>query len=139
LQLNAFSSFFSLFFSFLQETFINEVFLQFEYITFTPGDVIINYSDPADRLVILVSGKVHVEFEHSEFHRRPMQMGAGQFFGEMAILGEKDWADSTCFNLMPQNTKEHTEILVFFLFWEKGIKERTATLQLYTRTAMLSL
>jgi CRP-like cAMP-binding protein len=107
------------FFSFLQETFINEVFLRFEYITFTPGEVIINYSDPADRLVILVSGKVHVEFEHSEFHRRPMQMGAGQFFGDMAILGEQDWADSTCFNLMPQNTKEHTEILVFFsLSWK---------------------
>jgi len=30
----------------------------------------------------------------------------------MAILGEKDWAESTCFNFLPQDTTEHTEIMV---------------------------
>ena len=81
----------------MQETFISEVFLQFEYKTFTPGDVVINFSDPADRLVIIVSGSVRVEFEHSQIQLEPLNLSQGQFVGDMAILGEKDWAVSTCF------------------------------------------
>jgi len=94
----------------IQEHFINQVFILFEYKTFTPDEVMINFADPADRLVIIVSGKVQVEFEHSTIDREPVTLGPGQFFGDMSILGEKDWAVSTCFNFRPQDTGEHTEI-----------------------------
>ena len=96
----------------IQEQFINEVFILFEYKTFTPADILINFADPADMLVIIVSGKVQVEFEHSTIEREPVILGPGQFVGDMAILGEKDWAESTCFNFRPQNTGENTEIKV---------------------------
>jgi hypothetical protein len=46
----------------------------------------------------------------------------GQFFGDMAILGEKDWAESTCFNFLPQDTKEHTEIMATPLDYVVTIK-----------------
>jgi CRP-like cAMP-binding protein len=94
----------------IQEHFINQVFILFEYKTFTPEEVMVNFADPADRLVIIVSGKVQVEFEHSTIDREPVTLGPGQFFGDMSILGEKDWAVSTCFNFRPQDTGENTEI-----------------------------
>jgi hypothetical protein len=74
-----------------------------------------------------VSGKVKVEFEHSQMNRAPIFLDQGQvsfntlatgsvvilglatlnsfsqqFVGDMALLGERDWADSTCFNFIPQ-------------------------------------
>jgi hypothetical protein len=69
----------------IQETFVNEVFLQFEYNTFTPGDVIVNFSDPADHLVIVVTGKVVVEFEHSDIQHKPITLGEGQVYVSVCL------------------------------------------------------
>ena len=58
-------------------------------------------SDPADKLVIIVAGKVSVEFEHSTIHRNSMVLKDGDYVGDMAILGDEDWANSTCFHFPP--------------------------------------
>ena len=58
-------------------------------------------SDPADKLVIIVAGKVSVEFEHSTIHRNNMVLKDGDYVGDMAILGDEDWANSTCFHFPP--------------------------------------
>jgi CRP-like cAMP-binding protein len=102
----------------LQEMFVSEVFILFEYKTYTPGDILINFSDSADRLVIILSGKLLVEFEHSKIDRDDITLGPDQCFGDMAILQEmgmrRDWADSSSFNFLPHDTDthEHTEIRV---------------------------
>jgi len=96
----------------IQEAFLNNIFLLFQYKTYTPGEVIINFSDPADQLVIIVSGKVTVEFEHSTIHRNPLMLKDGDYVGDMAILGDEDWANSTCFHFPPADTDENTEIQI---------------------------
>ena len=96
----------------IQEQFLNEIFILFEYITYSPGQVLVKFSDPADRLIIVVSGKVVVEFEHSSISRDPVNLISGQFIGDLSLLGDKDWANSTCFNFLPQDTDELTEIMV---------------------------
>ncbi len=53
----------------IQEAFLNEIFLQLAYKTYTPGEVLINFSDPPDELLIIVDGKVMVEFEHPSVQR----------------------------------------------------------------------
>ena len=97
----------------LQEKFVSEVFLLFEYRTYAPGDILINFSDSADRLVIVMSGKLHVEFEHSKIEREALTLRQDHCFGDMAVLGmSNDWADSSSFNFLPQDTDELTEIRV---------------------------
>ena len=48
----------------MQEAFLNDIFLRFEYKTYTPGETLVNFSDASDRLIILVSGKVHSLYTH---------------------------------------------------------------------------
>jgi len=53
----------------IQEKFLNDVFVLFEYKTYTPGEILVNFSDGADKLIIFVSGKVDIEFEHPSIQR----------------------------------------------------------------------
>jgi len=99
----------------IQEHFLNEIFLQLQYETFTPGQVLLNFSDAADRLLIFVSGQVLVEFEHPTIVRPKMKLKDGDYIGDLAILGEDDWAMSTCFHLPPHEVDtvpDRTEIKV---------------------------
>ena len=96
----------------MMERFVSHVFTLFEYKNYISGDILVNFNDPADRLVILMSGKVSVEFEHSQNDRARITLNEGQCFGDFAILLEEDWADSTCFNLKPNATDELTAIQV---------------------------
>ena len=91
----------------IQEHFLNEIFILFEYKTYVPGDVLVNFSDEADKLIIFVNGKVTVEFEHSSIHRPNMTLKDGDFIGDMALLGEQDWAASTCFHFPPTGICNH--------------------------------
>ena len=97
------------------EEFLNDIFVQLEYKAFPPGAVLVNFSDPADRLIIVVSGKVSVEFEHSTIQREVITLDEGDYIGDMALLSEADWAVSTCFHLPPaevDDSDEPTEIMV---------------------------
>ena len=44
----------------LHETFLNEVFLLLTYVTYSPGEQLITFSDAADDIFIFESGKVLV-------------------------------------------------------------------------------
>lgn len=67
--------------------------------------VIVKFHEEADRLLIVCQGKVHIEFDHPEIHRHPMRIKEGEYLGDMALLGEKDWAKSTCFHFPPSEDK----------------------------------
>ena len=41
----------------LQEKFLNEIFVRLEYKTYTPGEILVNFSDAADRMLIFIEGK----------------------------------------------------------------------------------
>ena len=56
----------------------------------------------AFRLVLL-------EFEHSTFQRPSMVLKEGDFIGDMALVGEMNWAKSTCFNFPPKEVDEDRE------------------------------
>jgi hypothetical protein len=60
---------------------------------------------------------VTVEFEHPDFHHEPVTLRAGDYIGDLCILGKddrvlNDWASSTCFQFPPTDTDERTEIRV---------------------------
>ena len=92
--------------------FLAKVTTLFEYKTYTPGQAVVKYSDPADRLIIIVEGKVDVEFDHSSIVHHPIELKHGDFIGDIAVLGNNDWGSSTCFNLEPNKTGEEVEISV---------------------------
>ena len=99
----------------LQEKFLNEIFVRLEYKTYTPGEVLVNFSDAADRMLIFIEGKVNVEFDHSQISRDPLKLKDGDYIGDMALLSEHDWAKSTCFHFPPEQVddqQEDTEIQV---------------------------
>lgn len=41
----------------IQEQFLNDIFVNLEYKTYSPGETLIRFSDPADRMLIFVSGR----------------------------------------------------------------------------------
>jgi hypothetical protein len=65
--------------------------------------------DVPDRLIIIESGKVDVEFSHPTRDHPPMVLKDGDFFGDMVLLGETDWASSTCFGISPEAPQEDAE------------------------------
>jgi hypothetical protein len=59
--------------------------------------------------------QIFAEFEHPTIQRPTMVLKQGDFIGDMALVGEMDWAKSTCFNFTPSEVdgeKEATEIKV---------------------------
>ena len=48
-------------------TFLGDLWLLLEYRTYTPGSRIIDFGEPADRLVLFIGGRVKCEFESKVF------------------------------------------------------------------------
>jgi hypothetical protein len=92
-------------------SFLSDIFLEFEYKMFSPGEALIKFSDPADRLICLVDGRVDIEFEHPNIQRDPLSLQRGDYIGDMALLGVRDWAESTRF-FVPKSDPEPTDIQV---------------------------
>ena len=88
---------------------LDKLFLDLEYCTYAPGDEVVGFDQDADRLIIFVSGRVWVEFEHSY---AKISLKEGDYIGDMAILGERDWAKSTCLHLDATHDDENIEISV---------------------------
>ena len=44
----------------IQETFLNNIFILLKYQTFSPGELLVDFSDPADDVLIFTEGKVFV-------------------------------------------------------------------------------
>ena len=93
----------------LQEKFLNEIFVRLEYKTYTSGEILVNFSDAADRMLIFIEGKVNVEFDHSQISREPLKLKDGDYIGDMALLSEHDWAKSTCFHFPPEQVDDQEE------------------------------
>ena len=85
----------------VNEEFLSNIFLQLEYKAYPPLAALVNFSDPADRMLILVTGKVMVEFDHPVIQRETLNLDEGDYIGDMALLKEDDWAKSTCFHFPP--------------------------------------
>ena len=66
----------------IQEAFVNELFIRLQYQTYTPGAVLVNFSEAADRMLLFVSGKVMVEFEHPNVQRESIELAEGDYIGE---------------------------------------------------------
>ncbi len=92
-------------------SFLSAIFLKFDYKMFSPGEALIKFSDPADRLICLVKGRVDIEFEHPNIQRDPLSLQRGDYIGDMALLGVRDWAESTRF-FVPKPDPEPTDIQV---------------------------
>ena len=91
--------------------FLSDLFIRFKYKMYSPGTVMINFSDPPDRLLYIISGPVAVEFEHPNKLRDSMMLHGSDYIGDMSLLGVADWAESTCF-YFPKPDPEPTEIRV---------------------------
>ena len=50
------------------------------------GDVIFDEGDPGDRLFVIQSGEIELAREGPGGHRVVARLGAGDFFGELALL-----------------------------------------------------
>ena len=88
--------------------FLSDIFLKFEYKMFSPGEVLIKFSDPADRLICWVKDLVDIEFEHPRIQRNPVSLQRGDYIGDMSLLGVGDWAESTRF-FVPKPDPEPTD------------------------------
>lgn len=55
---------------------------------YEPGQYVFNQGDLGDRLYIIIKGKVEVIKTDDRVSRKLAESGAGEFFGEMALLGE---------------------------------------------------
>ena len=62
--------------------------------TYEPGVNIVEHGEAANRLIMFVSGSVQVFIEHHHHHILDIDMGQGDFIGEMALLGFEDWGES---------------------------------------------
>ena len=91
---------------------ITTVLDKLEYKSFAPDETLIDFPDPADKMVIIVEGKVHCQFEHPTLAFSPMDLKRGDFIGDFAILGDQDWGSSSCFEFEPNSTGEVIEIHV---------------------------
>jgi hypothetical protein len=135
--------------------FLSDLWEFLNYSTFVPGAEIVSYGDEPDRLVILVSGKAHLQTESyqqqmdeeqgkggqqpsesgrcvrfgksSAGHRKDgppspnygpamgtKELRAGDYIGDMTLLGHKDWGVSTMLESETLGDAEHdyTEIRV---------------------------
>ena len=94
---------------------LDEVFLACEYVTYAPGQTLVDFADKPDRLIILESGKVEVQMQHPLLDLNSMTLSEGDYLGDMIIMGETDWATSTHLHLDPapdDKPVEPTEIRV---------------------------
>ena len=60
--------------------------------TFYPGTDVVDTTQPADKLVIVTSGNIMIEYHGSEDTHHTL-MSQGSFIGENSLLGDTCWAD----------------------------------------------
>ena len=96
----------------LADSFLTSVFELFEYKTFAPNEIIIEFSDPADRMIILVEGKVHCKFEHPRMSFSETDLRRGDYIGDFTLIGDDDWGSSSCFDFQANTTGDKVEIEV---------------------------
>lgn len=53
---------------------------------FSPGEVVIRQGDPGDRMFLVIAGELEVTQQGSDGNRVLAHLGAGQYFGERALL-----------------------------------------------------
>ena len=71
-----------------------------QYRTFTPDSPIVDLGELADRLLVVVSGEMAVYVENPKNDTSDTcTFKAGDFLGDFALLGEKDWGSSTLINV----------------------------------------
>jgi len=96
--------------------FLGDVYACLQYKMYMPGEVLVNFSDPADRLICFIQSIVDIDFDHAVAGRPKMLTLKGNtYIGDMTLIGDQDWANSTSFNFPVVHSlqvEEITEIMV---------------------------
>ena len=80
-----------------------------DYATFTPDSPIVDLGEPADRLIVVISGQMTVYVEDDSQSRcDTCTFKAGDFLGDFALLGDADWGSSTLINVPSINIEAYT-------------------------------
>jgi hypothetical protein len=67
-----------------------------DYQIYEAGSDIVSFGSTADRVIILVSGRATVIFDETEdAEDEPIEIGAGDYLGDLAILGDSSWGSSS--------------------------------------------
>jgi len=75
--------------------FLMEVYTLMRYVTYEPSSTIVDHGEPAESLLVIVSGEVDVLIDHEHHHFLDIRLQRGDFIGEYALIGEKNWGASS--------------------------------------------
>ena len=77
--------------------FLSDLFLRLSFETYEAGGTVVGYGRDADRMLMIVSGKVIVEYDVDVDSDvlESTELGVGDFLGDMAILGDTRWSASS--------------------------------------------
>ena len=81
-------------------SFLSTLWMKLEYKTYEASATIVNFGHSADRLLMIVSGKVLADFDTdgNDQPRKCMQLGVGDYLGDFAIMGDTNWGHSSILN-----------------------------------------
>ena len=88
--------------------FLMEVWSCMEYHTFAPGAIIVEFGDPANRIIVIANGELTVYLEHRVEHDLELAeitLKAGDFIGDFALLGDQEWGSSTMIGMRDINVE----------------------------------
>ena len=77
--------------------FLSDLFLRLSFETYEAGGTVVGYGRDADRMLMIVSGKIIVEYDADVDSDvlESTELGVGDFLGDMAILGDTRWSASS--------------------------------------------
>ena len=84
-----------------KDALLNNLLLNIEYRTYTPGETVVDFADKADRMIVLDSGRAYVDFEHSSVFVPTRLLREGDFIGDMALIGDLSGVASPLFVGLP--------------------------------------
>ena len=78
-------------------TFLMEIWRLMSYETYQPGAKIIDFGQPAEKLILVISGELllKVYSKSMDADLDDMRIKSGGFIGDFALLGDTEWGSST--------------------------------------------
>lgn len=78
-------------------SFLMELWRRMRYETYQPGSKIVEFGQPADKLILVISGEIQLKIysEALDTDLDDMRIKAGDFIGDFSLLGDMEWGSST--------------------------------------------